>query len=152
MIAVLILAKEARKSRIIFTFPLLTILDQNAKEIKANLPREEYVLEHHSNIVRTEENENELDDRLDAHELLAQTWHAPIVITTLVQLLNTLFDGKTTCIRRFQSLCNSIIVIDEVQTVPLKMLSLFNLAVNFLSEVCGATEFFAQQRSLCSKK
>lgn len=139
LIAVLILAKEARKSRIIFTFPLLTILDQNAKEIKANLPREEYVLEHHSNIVRTEENENELDDRLDAHELLAQTWHAPIVITTLVQLLNTLFDGKTTCIRRFQSLCNSIIVIDEVQTVPLKMLSLFNLAVNFLSEVCGAT-------------
>lgn len=146
LLAVLDLAKKKHKSRIIFTFPLLTILDQNAKEIRRNIPREEYILEHHSNVVRVKEDSEECekygkdqDEKLDYHELLAQTWHAPIVITTLVQFLNTLFDGKTTCIRRFQSLCNSIIVIDEVQTVPLKMISLFNLAVNFLSEVCGAT-------------
>ena len=47
------------------------------------------------------------------------------LIPTLVQLLNCLFDGKTSSIRRFQALCNSVIVIDEVQTVPTKMLSLF---------------------------
>ena len=62
-----------------------------------------------------------------------------MVITTLVQLLNTCFSGKTSAIRRFHSLCNSIIVIDEVQTVPNKMLTLFNLAVNYLSEICGTT-------------
>lgn len=54
-----------------------------------------------------------------------QSWNAPIILTTLVQLLNTLFDGKTTSIRRFQALCDSVIVIDEVQTVPTKLLSLF---------------------------
>ena len=53
---------------------------------------------------------------------------APIVITTLVQLLNTCFSGRTSAIRRFHALCRSVIVIDEVQTVPSKMLTLFNLA------------------------
>lgn len=62
-----------------------------------------------------------------------------MIITTLVQLLDTLFAGKTSCIRRMHALCDSVIVIDEVQTVPNEMLSLFNTAVNFLSEVCGAT-------------
>ena len=56
-----------------------------------------------------------------------------------MQLLNTCFSGRTSAIRRFHALCGSVIVIDEVQTVPGKMLTLFNLAVNFLSEVCGAT-------------
>lgn len=133
--AVLAHAKLKQKSRIVFTFPLLTILEQNAKEIKSNIPQEEYVIEHHSNVVHSEHNE----DCLDCRELLTQTWHAPIVVTTLVQLLNTLFAGQTSCIRRFQSLCNSIIVIDEVQTVPINMLSLFNSALNFLTKVCGAT-------------
>ena len=56
-----------------------------------------------------------------------------MIITTLVQLLDTLFAGKTSCIRRMHALCDSVIVIDEVQTVPNEMLSLFNTAVNFLS-------------------
>ena len=62
-----------------------------------------------------------------------QSWNAPIILTSLVQLLNTLFDGKTTSIRRFQALCDSVIVIDEIQTVPVKLLSLFNL----LDMVCA---------------
>lgn len=134
-LATLAHANNQGKSRIIFTFPLLSILDQNAKVIRKNIPKEEYVLEHHSNVVRSQSSE----DELDYHELLAETWHAPIIVTTLVQFLNTLFDGKTTSIRRFHSLVNSVIVIDEIQTVPLKMMSLFNLALNFLAEVCGAT-------------
>ena len=63
----------------------------------------------------------------------------------LVLLLKQVFSSCTSvvimigAIRRFHALCGSVIVIDEVQTVPGKMLTLFNLAVNFLSEVCGAT-------------
>ena len=93
------------------------------------------ILEHHSNVVQTGLSREELDER----ELLVQSWEAPIIITTLVQLLDTLFAGKTTAVRRFQALCGSVIVIDEVQTVPAKMLTLFNLAVQFLSEQCAAT-------------
>ena len=93
------------------------------------------ILEHHSNVVQVESDQNELDQR----ELLVQSWDSPIVITTMVQLLNTLFDGKTTSIRRFWALCDSVIVIDEVQTVPSKMLTLFNCALSFLRDRCGAT-------------
>ncbi len=123
------------KKRLIFVSPLLSILEQNAKVIHEFVGDEELILEHHSNVVQTGLPREELDER----ELLVQSWDAPIIITTLVQLLNTLFDGKTTAVRRFQALCGSVIVIDEVQTVPGKMLTLFNLAMEFLSEQCGAT-------------
>lgn len=128
-------ARRHRKQRIIFTSPLLSILEQNAAVIRAYIQDDSLILEHHSNLVRTAEDGQKLDER----ELLTETWESPIILTTLVQLLNTLFSGKTTAIRRFHSLCGSVIVIDEVQTVPSKMLSLFSLAVNFLAEICGAT-------------
>ena len=76
---------------------------------------------------------------MDRFEILAESWNAPVIITSMVQLLQTFFSGKTACIRRFQALCNSVVVIDEVQTVPGNMLSLFNLMINYLSEICGVT-------------
>lgn len=128
-------ASEYNKKRIVFTSPLLSILEQNAAVIRDYIGDDSIVLEHHSNVVREAEGEDALDER----ELFIQTWEAPVIITTMVQLLNTLFDGKASSIRRFNSLCDSIIVIDEIQTVPAKMLTLFNLAIQFLSELCGAT-------------
>lgn len=122
-------------SRIIFTAPLLSILDQNAQVIRDYIGDDALILEHHSNLAEPKET----PERLQELELLTASWSAPIIITTLVQLLNTCFSGRTSAIRRFHALCGSVIVIDEVQTVPGKMLTLFNLAINFLSEVCGAT-------------
>lgn len=141
-------ARRHRKQRIIFTSPLLSILEQNAAVIRDYIQNDSLILEHHSNLVRTDENSQQLDEQ----ELLAETWESPIIITTLVQLLNTLFSGKTTAIRRFHALCGSVIVIDEVQTVPSKMLSLFSLAVNFLSEICGATIVLCSATQPCTEQ
>lgn len=141
-------ARRHRKQRIIFISPLLSILEQNAAVIRDYIQDDSLILEHHSNLVRTEENEQQLEEQ----ELLAETWEAPIIISTLIQLLNTLFSGKTTAIRRFHSLCGSVIVIDEVQTVPSKMLTLFSLAVNFLSEICGATVVLCSATQPCTEK
>ncbi len=135
------------KKRIIFTMPLLSIIEQNAGIIHDYIGNEELILEHHSNIVETYEN-----DELDKRELLVESWDVPIIITTMVQLLNTLFAGKTANIRRMQALCNSIIVIDEVQTVPDKMLSLFNLALNFLAKICNATIILCSATQPCFEK
>lgn len=98
---------------------MLSILEQNAKVIHAFIGDDSLILEHHSNMVQTEQTQEKLDER----ELLTQIWESPIIITTLVQLLNTLFAGKTTAIRRFHGLCDSVIVIDEVQTVPAELLA-----------------------------
>lgn len=92
---------------------------------------------------------HEPPDELDPHELMAENWGSPIIITTLVQLLDTLFSGKTSCIRRFQALCSCVLVIDEVQTVPPRMMTLFNLALGFLAKVCGATIILCSATQPC---
>ena len=127
-------AQKHNKKRIIFIIPLLSVLEQNSEVIKCSLKNPEAVLEHHSNILKT----NMTEDTLDKYELLTETWDSPIIISTLVQFLNTLFTSKTSDVWRMQSLCESVIVIDEAQDVPLKMINLFNMAINFISYVCGS--------------
>lgn len=134
------------KRRLIFTSPLLSILEQNAQVLRSYLGDDAIILEHHSNVVQTR-----TDGELDTRELAVESWDAPVIITTLVQLLNTLFEGRTTAIRRFHALCGSVIVIDEVQTVPPKLLSLFHLAVNFLAAVCNATVLLCSATQPCSE-
>jgi len=128
-------AQKYSKRRIIITTPLLSILDQNVQVIREAIKKDEIILEHHSNVVI----ENDSEEELHRNEVLAETWESPIIVTTLVQLLNTMFDGKTSSVRRFHSLIDSIIIIDEVQSVPKNMISLFNMTLNFLSSICNTT-------------
>lgn len=115
-------AKRWNKSRIIFTSPLLSILDQNARIIRTYVGDDHLILEHHSNLVKPSDGNGELN-RL---ELLTESWDCPIIITTLVQLLNVLYSGDTSSIRRFHALCNSIIVIDEYEIIGLNLKSQLN--------------------------
>lgn len=136
-----------QKQRIIFVSPLLSILEQNAAVIRKYIADDSLILEHHSNVVRADQSQEELDES----ELLMETWSQRLIITTLVQLLSTLFSGKTGCIRRFSSLCGSIIIIDEVQTVPTHLLSLFHIAVGFLASVCDATVVLCSATQPCDE-
>lgn len=133
--AALNLVNLQKKKRIIYTAPLLSILEQNANEIRRYIGNDTAVLEHHSNIISTTDEK----DELCIHDLLAQNWSAPVIVTTMVQLLNTMFDGATGSVRRFHALGDSVIIIDEVQTVPKKMLTIFNLTLSFLSLICRTT-------------
>lgn len=128
-------AKKYNSTRIILVSPLLSILDQNADVVRSAVGNDSVILEHHSNIVRDADDYEE-DIKLDT---LKENWDAPIIITTLVQLLNTMFAGGSSNIKRFNSLSNSIIVIDEIQTLPTKVTSMFNLMCNYLSNVCNTT-------------
>ncbi len=138
-------AAKHNKARIILISSLLSVLDQNAKVIRDYIPDPDLILEHHSNVVRDADT---AEEEMLWEQMRAQ-WSRPLVISTLVKLLDTCFSSKTSCIRRFQALCNSVIVIDEVQTVPSNLLTLFNLAVNFLSEVCGATVVLCSATQPC---
>ena len=129
-------AKKYHKKRLFFVMPLLSIIEQNAQEIRKAVQDDSIILEHHSNVI---DDENSDVEELNKRELLIQSWDNPIVITTLVQLLNTMFLGKTSSVRRFAALCNSVIVFDEVQSLPNTMLTLFNLTINFLVKKCHVT-------------
>lgn len=140
-------AAEHNKSRVIFTSSLLTILEQNAAVLKDFIENKSIILEHHSNVVRPKES-----DELTAWTQMSEQWSAPVIITTMVQLLNTLFDGRIDCVRRFHALVNSVIVVDEIQTLPANMLTLFNLALNFLTEICGTTVVLCSATQPCLEK
>lgn len=145
-------AAEHGMERIIFISPLLSILDQNAQVIRDYIEDDRIILEHHSNVVNEKNNpgnDESGQEKQVQYELLMENWNAPVIITTLVQFLNTLFSGKMSCVRRFHSLCSSVIVIDEVQTVPGNMITLFNLALNFLIYVCGATVVLCSATQPC---
>lgn len=139
-------AEKYDKERIIYTSPLLSILEQNAEVIRDYISDDSLILEHHSNAVNDKDTEES-----ERQSVLEDSWSAPIIITTLVQLLNTMFDSRTSSVRRFHSLANSVIIIDEVQTVPCKLLSLFNLTVSFLAEACNATIVLCSATQPCTE-
>jgi CRISPR-associated endonuclease/helicase Cas3 len=131
-------AQRHGMNRIIYVIPYTSIIEQNAETVRAILERKgepPVVLEHHSNVVRNEE----ADGREERASLLAENWDAPIVFTTSVQFLNALFDGSTRSSRRMHRLSNAVVIFDEVQTLPVKTIHLFNIAANFLVEFCGST-------------
>ncbi len=151
--AALSYAAAHQKKRIIFTIPLLSVIDQNAKVIREYIDDDSLILEHHSNIFEASQKEKRSgSEELDENELIIENWHSPIIITTMVQLLNTIFKGRTSCIRCFHSLIDSVLVIDEVQSVPSRMIDLFNLAVNFLAYFCGCTVILCSATNPCFER
>ncbi|TCL55898.1 CRISPR-associated Cas3 family helicase [Kineothrix alysoides] len=129
-------AKKYNKKRILYLAPYLSILEQNAEVFREALHREEFILEHHSNII-TDANEETWE--VDRRKFLTENWESPIIVTTFVQFLNTLFSDSTQSVRRFHSLADSVIIVDEIQSMPLKIVSNFNLAINFLHDMLNAT-------------
>jgi len=119
------------KSRIVVVEPYLTIIDQIAREYRDVLG-ENAVLEYHSNVAPQEEEAR-------VGRILAERFESPVVVTTLVQFLDALYAAKGSAARRMRAFANAVIVLDEVQAVPVQCVDLFNLAVRFLADACGAT-------------
>lgn len=142
--------KHQNKQRLIYITPFLSVLEQNAEEIKSIL-KDKHITEHHSNMVRTSE-EGETGVQEDTREnmlfqYMMDSWDSPMILSTMVQFFQTLFKEKSNNIRRFSSLANSVIILDEVQSLPIEVTHLFNMMMNFISQVmdsviilCTATQ------------
>jgi CRISPR-associated endonuclease/helicase Cas3 len=125
--------------RIVYVIPYTSIIDQNAEAVRAVLgdpdrnrwDSDGIVLEHHSNL--TPENET------IRQSILSENWDAPIVFTTSVQFLEALFGSGTRNVRRMHQLANSVIIFDEIQTIPIQTVHMFNVALRFLTSICGST-------------
>jgi len=124
-------ARRNALDRIIYVIPYLSILNQTASDIhKALKVDNNVIVEHHSNF---------LPDDLEQYELLTDRWDAPIILTTQVQFLESVFSAKGGDLRKLHNMARSVIIFDEAQSLPIKCVHLFNSAVNFLSRVCGST-------------
>jgi len=135
-------AKKLGKKRIIFVIPLLSILEQNAAVIKEYVGSSAQVLEHHSdalNQIASNGNSGDEDQEVKEYELLSDRWDSPIIVTTMVRILEIIFGHKSSDISRFRALADSVLVFDEIQYLPRKGIYLYTLALNFLNRVCGST-------------
>ncbi|MDO5755325.1 MAG: CRISPR-associated helicase Cas3' [Tissierellia bacterium] len=128
------------RNRFIYITPFLSVLEQNATEIKNIL--QENILEHHSNMVEdiVSSDESFMEEKESVfHEYLIDTWDRPVVLSTMVQFFQTCFKHRSSNIRRFYSLNNAVIILDEVQSLPIEVMYLSNLLMNFLVKVMNAT-------------
>jgi CRISPR-associated endonuclease/helicase Cas3 len=131
-------AKKYKKKRIYYISPYLSILEQNSQVFRESLGADNLILEHHSNIILEAEDIQD-QEKQNRYRHLTENWEVPIVITTFVQFLNTIFGGKTSSVRRFHNLADSVILIDEIQSLPITMISIFNMAMNYLNHICNTT-------------
>ncbi|MGW2197532.1 CRISPR-associated helicase Cas3' [Streptosporangium sp. NPDC001682] len=104
--------------RVIVAVPFISITEQNAaeyRELLSSTPRDPVVLEHHSSVT--------LDGAGSRWQrLAAENWDAPFIVTTTVQLLQSLHDRRPWAMRKLHRLANSVIVLDEIQALPVHLL------------------------------
>lgn len=135
---------ESEVRRVICAIPYTSIIEQNANVYREILGREN-VLEHHSSF--------DFDDSDDPKgsccrmRLAAENWDAPVVVTTNVQLFESLFASKTSRCRKLHNITNSVILLDEAQMIPARFLlpcvkALSELVKNYGCTVvlCTATQ------------
>ncbi len=137
-------AQKHRLDRIIYVIPYTSIIDQNAERVREALRLDttdvDVLLEHHSNIIPEKHGlDDEESEDYARYKLLAENWNSPIILTTMVQFLETLFSHSTNSCRRMHQLANSVIIFDEIQTLPIKMVHLFNLALKFFVSGCNSS-------------
>lgn len=131
------------KERIIYVVPYTTIIEQNAEEVRRILNDSVNILEHHSNVIEDDRDDDESQDGImsvkQKLKLAKDNWDSPIIFTTMVQFLNVFYAKGSRNIRRLHNLSQSVIIFDEVQKVPIPCVSLFNQALNFLKMYCKAS-------------
>lgn len=136
-------AKRHGLERIVYAIPFTSIIDQTAA-IFRDVLGDDVVLEHHSSI---DEEKCERAEIRDKRKLAMEDWVAPIVVTTNVQLFESLHSNRPSRCRRLHNLAKSVIVLDEAQTIPRPLLrpclaTLDELARNYSASIvlCTATQ------------
>ena len=145
-------AVQHGRSRVIYVIPYTSIIEQTAEVFRAALATSDDILEHHASFdwERTghgRESDDEGPDGLKKLRRAAENWDAPIVVTTAVQFFESLFASRVSRCRKLHNLAKSVIIIDEAQMMPLKLLrpsiaALKELQANYGASIvlCTATQ------------
>lgn len=135
-------AKRWSMDRIIYSIPFTSIIDQTAK-IFGDVLGENIVLEHHSQLetnARSEADDRREDQMPEAKLRRAmENWDAPLIVTTNVQLFESLFAHRRSRCRKLHNLANAVIILDEAQTIPLHVLRPCVAALDELARNYGCT-------------
>jgi CRISPR-associated endonuclease/helicase Cas3 len=123
------------KSRVVYAIPYTSIIEQTADVFRDVFKAlgDEVLIEHHSQADAADK------DETARSRLACENWDAPLVVTTNVQLFESLFAAKTSRCRKLHSLVNSVIVLDEAQQLPPEFLQPILDVLNLLVKYYGVT-------------
>ena len=105
--------------RVIYVAPFMSIIDQTVGVFRGALRGGDFVIEHHSTF---DDQRLGRDDSADRHRLSMQNWDAPVVCTTYVQFMESLFSNRPSRCRKLHNVANSVVILDEPQSLPLTFL------------------------------
>ncbi len=125
-------AEIHNKSRIIYAIPFTSIIEQNA-DVFRKFVGEDAVLEHHSSLDVAPDKEN------GKARLASENWDAPLIVTTNVQLFESLHASRTSRCRKLHNIVNSIIILDEAQQIPRDFHAPITQMMQQLSDCFGVT-------------
>ncbi|WP_458072165.1 CRISPR-associated endonuclease Cas3'' [Rhodanobacter sp. BL-MT-08] len=132
--------------RVIFVIPFTSIVEQNAAVFRQAFGDlgDEAVLEHHSAFVDNPDRAPQSKEKL---RLAMENWDAPVIVTTAVQFFESLFADRPARCRKLHNIAGSVVILDEAQTLPLKLLRptvamIGELALNYRTSIllCTATQ------------
>ena len=151
-------ALQYGQRRVIYVIPFTSIIEQNARVFKdAFGDLSNGVIEHHSAFDRDVASSDEVKSepvkpKSKAHysdklRIATESWDAPVIVTTAVQFFESLFSDRPSQCRKLHNIANSVIVLDEAQTLPLKLLRPVMAAIDELARnykctivLCTATQ------------
>lgn len=128
-------AQTHGKSRVIYAIPYTSIIEQTAEVFRTVFKDlgDEILIEHHSQADAADK------DETARSRLACENWDAPLIVTTNVQLFESLFAAKTSRCRKLHNLVGSVIVLDEAQQLPPEFLQPILDVLNLLVKHYGVT-------------
>jgi CRISPR-associated endonuclease/helicase Cas3 len=138
-------ARAHNLRRVIVVIPYLSIIEQNAATYRAILDPDDQglLVEHHSGTVGcSDENSDRSAVELET-ELATENWDAPVIVTTSVQFIESLFANRPSACRKLHNVARSVVVLDEVQTLPTHLLAPLLSVCRELKEHYGTSFVFS---------
>ena len=140
-----IIEEKGYVPRVIYSLPFVNIIEQNYRVILdvlshgiRDFQKNEgvYLLKHH-HLSELKYKEGDENKPIDEALLLVESWNSEVVVTTFIQFLHTIIGFKNSFLKKYHNIAGSIILLDEVQNIPIEYWDIVNKVLKGITSYLG---------------